>query len=41
MSEWEQTDRFEPTKAKVLRLDADRLAEGDRMAFEDIEVVTK
>ena len=36
-----QTIRFEPMKAKVLRLDADRLAEGDRMAFEDIEVVTK
>ena len=36
-----QTIKFAPTKAKVLRLDADRLAEGDRMAFEDIEVVTK
>ena len=34
-----QTISFAPVKAKILRLDADRLAEGDRMAFEDIEVV--
>jgi len=34
-----QTISFQPVKAKILRLDADRLAEGDRMAFEDIEVV--
>ena len=36
-----QTIKFDaPVKAKILRLDADRLAEGDRMAFGDIEVVT-
>ena len=34
-----QTIKFAPTKAKILRLDADHLAEGDRMAFGDIEVV--
>ena len=34
-----QTIKFAPTKAKILRLDADQLAEGDRMAFGDIEVV--
>ena len=34
-----QTIKFAPTKAKILRLDADQLAEGDRMAFSDIEVV--
>ena len=34
-----QTITFPPVKAKILRLDADRLAEGDRMAFSDIEVV--
>ena len=34
-----QTIKFPPVKAKILRLEADRLAEGDRMAFEDIEVV--
>ena len=34
-----QTIKFAPTKAKMLRLDADRLAEGERMAFGDIEVV--
>ena len=35
-----QTIRFAPVKAKILRLDADRLAEGERMAFGDVEVVT-
>ncbi|MBO4463012.1 MAG: alpha-L-fucosidase [Prevotella sp.] len=34
-----QTVKIAPTKAKILRLDADRLAEGDRMAFSDFEVV--
>ena len=34
-----QTIKFPPVKAKILRLDADRLAEGERMAFSDIEVV--
>ncbi|MBO4720468.1 MAG: alpha-L-fucosidase [Prevotella sp.] len=34
-----QTIKFAPTKAKMLRLDADRLAEGERMAFGDIEVL--
>jgi alpha-L-fucosidase len=36
-----QTIKFAPTKAKMLRLDADRLAGGDRMAFGDVEVVTE
>ena len=36
-----QTLQFAPVKAKVLRLDAERLADGDRMAFEDIEVITQ
>ena len=35
-----QTIKFTPVKAKILRLDADRLAEGERMAFGDIEVIT-
>ena len=35
-----QTIKFAPTKAKMLRLDADRLADGERMAFSDFEVVT-
>ena len=30
-----QTIKFAPVKAKVLRLDADRLAEGDRLPFYD------
>ena len=30
---------FPATKVRVLKLDADRLASGDRMAYEDIEVV--
>ena len=36
-----QTIKFPPVKAKILRLDADRLADGERMAFDDIEVVTE
>ncbi len=36
-----QTIKFAPVKARILRLDADRLAEGDRMAFDDIEVITE
>ena len=37
-----QTIKFTPTKAKMLRLDAERLADGDhRMAFGDFEVVTE
>ena len=36
-----QTIKFEPVKAKILRLDANRLADGDRMAFDDFEIVTK
>ena len=37
-----QTIKFgAPVRARILRLDADRLAEGDRMAFGDFEVVTK
>lgn len=34
-----QTIKFAPTTAKILRLDADRLAEGSRMGYGDIEVV--
>ena len=34
-----QTIKFPPVKAKILRFDAERLAEGDRMAFDDIEVL--
>ena len=34
-----QTIKFAPTKVKILRLDADRLAEGERMTFGDIEIV--
>ena len=36
-----QTIRFQPVKAKILRLDADRLASGERMAFGDIDIETK
>ena len=36
-----QTIKFAPTKAKILRLDADQLAEGTRMGYGDIEVVNK
>ena len=36
-----QTIKFNPIKAKVLRLDADCMAEGDRLAFDDMEVVTE
>ena len=34
-----QTIKCAPVKAKILRLDADRLAEGDSMTFGDFEVV--
>ena len=33
-----QTINFPPTKAKILRLDAEQLAEGERMAVEDLQV---
>ena len=36
-----QTIKFAPVKAKILRLDVERMAEGDRMAFGDFEVVTQ
>lgn len=35
-----QTIKFPTTKARILKLDADRLASGERMAFDDFEVVT-
>ena len=35
-----QTIKFDPVKAKVLRFEAERLAEGRRMAYDDVEVVT-
>ena len=34
-----QTIKFPTTKARILKLDADRLASGERMAFDDFEVV--
>ena len=34
-----QTIKFAPVKAKILRLEADRLAEGERMGYEDVEVI--
>ena len=36
-----QKIRFQPVKARVLKLDADRLASGERMGYGDIEVVTE
>jgi alpha-L-fucosidase len=36
-----QTVKFQPIKAKILKLDADRLATGNRMGYGDIEVVIK
>lgn len=36
-----QTIRFAPIKAKILRLDAERLAEGERIGYDDIEVVAE
>ena len=33
-----QTITFPATKARILKLDADRLAEGERMRYSDIEV---
>ncbi|MBR3096744.1 MAG: alpha-L-fucosidase [Bacteroidales bacterium] len=35
-----QTLTFPPTKVRMLKFDADRLADGDRMGYEDVEVVT-
>ena len=35
-----QTIKFPATKARILKFDADRLASGERMAFDDFEVVT-
>lgn len=34
-----QTIKFPATKARILKLDADKLAEGERMNFDDIEIV--
>ena len=36
-----QTINFPATKARILKLDADKLAEGERMNFDDIEIVTE
>ena len=33
-----QTIKFQPVRAKILKLDADRLATGNRMAYGDVEV---
>ena len=35
-----QTITVKPTKARILKLDADRLSSGERMGYGDIEVVT-
>ncbi len=35
-----QTFSFPPAKVRMLKFDADRLADGDRMGYEDVEVVT-
>ena len=36
-----QTVRCKPTKAKVIRMEGLRLAEGERMGYNDIEVKTE
>lgn len=36
-----QTIKFEPVKAKILRLDADNIYEGDRLGYDDVEVVSE
>ena len=36
-----QNITFPPTQVRMLKFDADRLASGDRMGYEDIEVVTE
>ena len=36
-----QTIKLPVTKARIIKFDADRLADGERMAFGDIEVVTE
>ena len=36
-----QTIKLPATKARILKLDADHLSEGERMAFSDIEVITE
>ena len=36
-----QTIKFQPVRAKILKLDADRLATGNRMAYGDVEVNLK
>ena len=33
-----QTVTFPPVRAKIFRFDADRLAEGERMAFDDFDI---
>ena len=35
-----QTIKFQPVKARILKLDADRLASGERMGYGDVEVIT-
>ena len=36
-----QTIKFQPVKARILKLDADHLATGNRMAYGDVEVITE
>jgi alpha-L-fucosidase len=33
-----QTIKFPAAKVRILKFDADRLAEGERMAFDDVEI---
>ena len=35
------TERCKPTRAKVIRVEGLRLAQGDRMGFSDVEVITE
>ena len=36
-----QTIKFQPVKARIFKLDADRLASGERMGYGDVEVITE
>ena len=34
-----QTVKFDPVKASVLRIEADRISEGEHMAYSDVEIL--
>ena len=38
---WQTIRLDKPVKARILRFEADRLAEGERMGYGDVEVVTE